>query len=375
MFRCDSASRTVAASGVVASVIASVIMGSTASAAHQPEPPTIAPKRSIAPPPPSPARPAQIIPPPGDGVGGPIGGRWGEGKFIVRRAGVLVSAPTGEWVFSFLPIGNAPRERPVVLMPNAVLARLERALRISPDTPVEADQEKPGDKPVVSLTGQVFLYAGREYLLASAFSISAPPTPPSENVRVEPAAPAAASKSGAESGTGAEVQPSDLSPPSGDQIEAAVSDSAVEDLIKDLEARRGPTVRRSISAGTASPDSSEASAEVATSDAAPAGAMADAELASPEADGRLLTAMRGRVVRLAGGELAFAADNDHNSRTRGPLVLLPCRTLTRLEEFAMIRGDNQAIELSGRVTSYHGRQFVLPTSYLIPSPSELRPAQ
>jgi hypothetical protein len=57
------------------------------------------------------------------------------------------------------------------------------------------------------------------------------------------------------------------------------------------------------------------------------------------------------------------------------MVLLPCKSLARLEELAMARGDALAIELSGRVTSYKGRSFVLPTSFLIPSPSELRPAQ
>lgn len=374
MFRGDSASRTLAVSGL----IAGVVIGSASMAAIQPEPPTIAPKRSVPPPPASPARPAQIIPPPGDGIGGPIGGRWGEGKFIVRRAGVLVPAPTGEWVFSFLPTASGPRERPVVLMPNAVLERLERALRISPDSMGDANEQDASSKPVVSLTGQVFLYAGREYLLASAFSIAAPTPAPADEAPSTLETPEA--DADAADGTGAETPASDSDAPTqrpeSEQINAAVSDSAVEDLIKDLEARRGPTVRRSISASTPAPLAPEpASSATASSAVSPDAATSEAGAAAPDGDGRLLTGMRGRVVRLAGGELAFAADNDQNSRSRGPLVLLPCRTLTRLEELAQARGDDQAIELSGRVTSYQGRQFVLPTSYLIPAPSELRPAQ
>jgi hypothetical protein len=329
----------------------------------QSTPPTIPAKKPSPSLPTAPARPAQIVPAAGDQIGAPAGGRFGEGKFVLRRRGVLVPAPTGEWVFAFLPRADGVKDRPVVLLPNSTLDRLEQSLGIKDDGSGMPDRSAVASK-VVTLTGQIFFYAGREYLLAGAFSIGAVEEAPAP----EPVKPAASS----ESAPAASDQPA----PTPDAVASAAGDSGVEALIQDLEARRGPTGRRAITSAPApEPAAKPSTAPAAEGTPAPAPEAGAPSTGGPTREGVVLTAARGRLVRLGGGELAFAADNDQNSRTRGPMVLLPCKSLTRLEELAMARGDALAIELSGRVTSYKGRSFVLPTSFLIPSPSELRPAQ
>jgi len=68
---------------------------------------------------------------------------------------------------------------------------------------------------------------------------------------------------------------------------------------------------------------------------------------------------------MGGGEWAFVVDSDTDvtgpALGETPLVLLPCRTLLRMERSVGARGDGVAFELTGRLTSYGGRSYVLPS--------------
>lgn len=319
------------------------------------DPGPIAPKRNNPPVSgrPRPVRPGLPSPKIGvDDVGVPTGGRFGDGKFLLRRTGTLLKAPTGEWIFVFAKTTARKPERPAVLLPCAALTRLEAQIgaanQESSDTVVKYPES------LVTITGEVFSYVNREYILLSVFSV-AQNTP-------EPEAPAPA--------------PEEPAPAAGPDAAATTSsavssaDPAVDDLIKDLQTRRGNVERRAISPGVSTPSKTGTRGE--TSAAAPV-------VAAPlpqglQAEGTLLASKRGRLVRLRGGELAFGIDNDVATAAL-PLVILPCKTLERLENLYYGRNDATVVEMSGRVTVYRGQNYLLPTSFVVPAPSDVRPAQ
>ena len=80
-------------------------------------------------------------------------------------------------------------------------------------------------------------------------------------------------------------------------------------------------------------------------------------------EGAVLISRRGRLVRLAeqGGRLALVFDNDPDSPGPKPFVLHPCQLLERLESVASARGDDTTFRVSGRVTVFEGRNYLLPT--------------
>ncbi len=311
---------------------------------------------------PAPVRPAMPAPKIGvDDIGVPTGGRYGEGKFLLRRTGTLIKAPTGEWVISFNKSTTSKRERPAILLPNSKLTQLEAQLGAN-----SATASEPTDKPVaypdtlVTITGEVFNYLGREYILVSLFSV-APNTP--EAAETSAAQPAKNAKP--QSKTEPQAEPkaeAKVEHKTASAVEAA--DPSVDDLIKDLQQRRGMSEARPL-APTAPPVAKK------TPPAEPVVAPPPRGLV---AEGTVLSSKRGRIVRLRGGELAFSIDNDAASQSQ-PFVLLPCKTLERLEQLFWSRGDNTVVELSGRSTIYQGRNYVLPTSFILPVPSELRPMQ
>jgi hypothetical protein len=293
---------------------------------------------------PSPVRPAIPAPKIGvDDIGVPTGGRYGEGKFLLRRTGTLVKAPTGEWVFAFAKSTASKKERPAILLPCAKLTQLEAQIGAA-GQPDPKDKATPYPDSLVTITGEVFNYLGREYILLSLFSV-APNTPAAAEPTPAPAKAAAA-------------------PGTSEPSAMDVADPSVEELIKDLQQRRGSSEARAL-APTAPPQPKKPASEPVVVPPPQAGLVAE---------GTVLAAKRGRIVRLRGGELAFSIDNDAASASQ-PLVLLPCRTLERMEQLFWSRGDATVIELSGRTTIYKGRNYVLPTSFLLPVPSELRPMQ
>jgi hypothetical protein len=260
-----------------------------------------------------------------------------EGTFL-RRSGQMVRLPTGERAFVFDAEEGAPVLRPMVLVPSLTLQRMEQAVE-------EREAE-------MTVTGEVFAYLGVNYLLPATFSMGAPPA-------VAPAVPREPTPPGV--------------------------DPAVEELIRELERQRarpraidpaapilppaGPRdVERREGAPGDGPGRGEARARPGT-EAAPAGLL-------PE--GQSVLRRRGRLIRLPGGEWAVAFDSGPRQEIGldRPLVLTPSMNLQRMQAWAGRLGDRTPLEISGRVTQYHGRNYLVPTLFRVyPASTPLEPIQ
>ena len=91
----------------------------------------------------------------------------------------------------------------------------------------------------------------------------------------------------------------------------------------------------------------------------------------------VLVRKRGRLVRLASaeGRFAFAFDNDPDSPAPQPMLLQPCAMLQAIEDVAGEQGDGLTFELTGRVTRFGERNFVLPEFYQVIRPADERGAE
>lgn len=268
---------------------------------------------------PSPARtplrsPAGIAAPQGIAFGS--GRVYPEGSFITARPGRVLITPMQDVIF--VPDVSEKPEPPMVLLPCELLARLTSALAAMPDA-------------VVTLTGQVYVYHDRHYVLPTAFAVgSRQATPPAEpqGATPPPAAPAAGP--------------------------ASLDDAAVKDLIKDLESRRTP--QRTLDTTSRGSGQEEA-----------------VELTR---EGTFLMNRRGRIIRRPeDGRFAAAFDNDAGSPAPGAMTLMPCRVLEGLERLAAWRGENTPFVMSGRVYQHNGRNYLLPILARPVRPGDIRPLQ
>ncbi len=351
----------------------------------------IAPKSRAGEPTAQPAAGQSADPVPGmaaSDFGVPGARRLREGAFISRRPGTLIQIPSGDWVFVPRPLAGAKGgeessvksaafvDRPIVVLPSQALERLENAMRT-----MEAGKERP----LALLSGQIFSYRDREYLL---------PQQPSSLVarNAGDELPGAGGVLGAMN-VGGRGEKTAMAPAK--ELEQA----SVKELIKDLEARRtSPRALTPSGTSLTRPGPSQelaaarakggASAEVSKDGArSPAGAVRQAGAGTDAGghagdrakvlvpEGTILTSRRGRVIRLAGGELAFSVDGDGQNGIEPALTLLPSATLQRLEDLILWRGEKQPVEISGRVTSYGGKNYLMPTIFVVPAGSELGPMQ
>ncbi len=92
-------------------------------------------------------------------------------------------------------------------------------------------------------------------------------------------------------------------------------------------------------------------------------------------DGRLVIRQRVRVVRVAGGRLAVARDQDPDQDPEPPTVLLPSTTLTRIESAIARSGEDLEILISGRLYAHGTARYLLPISFSIAPPADLEPIQ
>ena len=168
------------------------------------------------------------------------------------------------------------------------------------------------------VTGQVFVYSGVNYFL-----------------------PTLARQAG---GT---AEPREAAPAAGGRAER---DPAVQDLIHQLEAQREQP--RESPAATVRADTAEVQA-------------------LPE--GQAIVRRRGRLVRLLGGEWAIAFDSGPagDPKSDRPMAVSPCLNLQRMEAWAMRNGDSTSFEVSGRVLTYQGKNWVIPTMFQVLPKAEL----
>ena len=198
----------------------------------------------------------------------------------------------------------------MLVLPCATLERLERAMALDPTL------ER------VTFTGQVTVYDGRNYLLASRYARLGAASEP----EIEDAAP--------EGGD----EPGERAPP------ALRDDPEVRELIEALEARPRGVMGEERGAG------------------APAGALDAAGTTRAPAEGTAMVRRRGRLVRDGAGGWTLRFDNGPETGAGDePLGVLPCMLLMEMERRVMREGDDLDMLVSGRIYSYRGRGYVLPT--------------
>lgn len=255
-----------------------------------------------------------------------------EGSFLIERPGRLVGGPGGRVIF--VPTGEdrVAGERPMLVLPNAALERLEVAVTGR------------GEEPGVRVSGEVFVYNGRSHLLMSSALLGEGAPEPEPTPDAEPAAEPV--------GEGAE----DTEPV--DEPASLRDDPDVQGLLEELAAERPADDAR------VEPVRSGRDAGVTTAGTAPV------------PDGTPIVRRRGRMVRTGAGAWAFVFDNDlDDALAAQSIVVLPCRLLERIERRAMIDGDAYQLVVSGRVHTYAGQAYLLPTMVLSVPANGLVPMQ
>ena len=169
---------------------------------------------------------------------------------------------------------------------------------------------------VFDLTGQVFVYHGRNYLL---------PTHAPRLVEYVPPPPAVAD----------------------DGVAPLDADSG-EALLRELERTVGPAVRSS-RRGAASRDDR------------------DPDRPKLLAPGTVLLRRRGWMNREPDAAWSFIFGADAAGLADPSMILLPCLMLEVMEDAAQTRGHSAPLLVSGRVYRYHQRNYLLPTLFQIPN--------
>lgn len=279
--------------------------------------------------------PASPAPGPGDLARLETGGSPGfplrrEGTFLVRARGVMARLPGGEVAFVFARDSEGKSERPMVLLPNQALQRMEQSAGGA------------GRTAGFVLTGQVLVYAGVNYVLVSEASMLAPEPATIGTTEAGTPAEKAANPESQEPAPRA-----DASPVPG----VLTDDPSVQDLVRRLawQRERPRTIERTDARREDRPRTSSESVDVL-----------------PE--GRMIVKRKGRLVRGNEGDWTFAMDSTPDAKADAPLTLLPCANLQRLDTWAGTVGEGGAVEVTGRVTMYRERNYLLVTMFrLLPT--------
>jgi hypothetical protein len=190
----------------------------------------------------------------------------------------------------------------LTLLPCTLLENLEQLLESAPQ-----------QETVFDLTGQVFVYRGRNYLL---------PTHAPRLVEYVPPPP----------------------------VETAPSDESATAILRELDQAVGPVRRSSQAARPSDPE----------------GQPGRPELVPP---GTVVLWRRGWMIREPGGAWTFVFEADASGLADPPMILYPCLLLEEMEVLRP-RADRSArggaLLLSGRVERYHSRNYLLPTAYQVP---------
>lgn len=256
-----------------------------------------------------------------EALGIPLGSLYAEGSFLVRRAGAMLQAPTGEWIFVFNPAPDLLIDTPMVLVPSA---ELENVL------PTISQDQTP--RPLI-ITGQVLVYASRNFLIPLSI-IDGPASPPPST---EP--------------------PSDPSQPTPPTNLAA--DPDVASLIADLETQRN--VPRGLAARTTvAPNSRESLLTPTSIETIP--------------EGTMLVRRRARMVREGTGAWSLVLDND-SGQNATRLIILPCQALAEMERLATGATEEAEFEITARILTFQSRNYAMPLMFALLRQSDVRSLQ
>jgi len=254
-----------------------------------------------------------------------------EGSVISRVIGDITLDPDEKhWVFRPIQPESGNLRREFVLLPSATLADMLRNRNISP-SPIEYE-----------VTGRVFIYKGRNYLLAEL----APPivrfdTRPSQTP--SPEAKPVTTPNGE-----AKFVPPPTTPARRDPSIGKDDDATVDAIERRLEQRVG---RSPI--GRIADDSESATSERAK-------APTSAGLPEP---GTRLVLRSGRLMRdPSAGSWRFVPEQV-TGKGDGSLEILPCLLLERLELTTRESDSPPTVLISGQIIVFNDAAYLMPSSF------------
>ncbi len=258
-----------------------------------------------------------------------------EGSFLVQAAGTLqVDSHTGWWTYRLVDDGDAATDvdgHELLMLPNTLFQEMQRMVEAMPDQVITFEA-----------TGEVFVYHGRNFFLVTHApelrSYDPPPDDEREAADETPDPP----DEPAEDPADAPASPDD--PEAGEE-----SDDPVERVEEELERAVGALARSPrLGGGEDASSTDEAERQVF-------------------GEGELIVQRRGNIVRDSTGAWVFVFDADSSGLADPPLLLLPGQMLERIESQARRRGTPMAVLISGTVTSFQDRHYLMPTMYRMPS--------
>ncbi len=250
-----------------------------------------------------------------------------EGAFLSEYQGLLRPLRGGGWAFVFDPDADDNRLKPMVVQPGLRLTEMRRL--------VEA-----AERPITfRVSGRVLVYKNRNYLLPTFYTTLAV----GQRDTVAPGVDDRTDDPALEDFEDLFAEP-DADPTLDEAIEAVEQ----LDTPREVEVPRGPNT------------GSEESAS-------------DAASARLVREGVQITARTGRLVRAPGAGWMMTFDNDTDDRSAGadgatldtPMEVLPCLSLQGMETLAEQYGQRLRFTVSGTVYVYDGRNYLLPTMYII----------
>jgi len=234
-----------------------------------------------------------------------------EGSQIMQaRARIAYHEATNEWRVATMPARDGAPSYTLTLMPSTYLSDAQQIVQTSNQTLV------------FEISGQVFVYNNRNYLMLS-----------------HPARVLAHDDNGEDR--------SDVPAPAADDGETQPQPRDADAIMRDLERETGPVQRRTSSPPVTQPRE---------------GGATNSKLMR---EGSSIIMRRGKISRDAGGGWVFLFDADATGLADPPMTLLPCLLLHRLERHAQTRG-NASVLLSGRVYTYDDRNYLLPSVFQLP---------
>lgn len=280
-----------------------------------------------------------------------------EGTFVSNARGQAVKGKSGRMFFVFDPDRAGRTLPPMVLLPNPNLATMERLISHTP----------PGTR--LGITGQVTVYQGLNYLLATAPPVvlrveepaAAPPPPPPapSNPAPPPSSPAAPDASPTEPGATAPAPVAEgTKPDAAPAPETTPTDEpSIDEIVAKLDKAAGRVAATAPQrSNTSIPGLGEAGRP--EPEEAGSGGAARALVAPGVIAGR-----RGRIMRAADGAMVFVFDSGVDGGAPRPMVLLPCQNLTAVEQIAERAGEGATYTVSGEVMTYRGQNYMLLRSY------------
>lgn len=235
----------------------------------------------------------------------PSGALLREGSFVTGMTGWLRPIRSGGWAL-VMPSESGEGWQGMLLVPSARLMEMTRA------------QQGSEDPLLLTVGGEVLLYRGRNYLWVTWFEVAVPARD----------ADAASTE-----------EPTERTEPAEGDVAALIESFEDEGATRPLIGVGGPV---DVGAGNA----------------------------TVQREGEAVIARVGRVTRSVDGHWAFAPENDGASvdgadAASPALTLLPCRNLERIETLTERYGSMLHLTLSGRLSVYEGRNYLLPTAFVI----------